>query len=147
VIEFAENHANRLKRPIVQYYKDKFRVIGPAHLATDGKYFFLFLSSNPFQELVYPFPSWEEREISARDWDEAGIIICIVTFLCILVSIVYIVFTIKFRESAAVKADSPIFLIIIVVGAILIQCVCFIEVALFFSGSNVTAFSFLCHLR
>lgn len=92
-------------------------------------------------EHIYPEPEWFERKYDKNRYKNTEIAFIVVTVLCIALNVFWAVFVIIKRENKTIKAGSPIFLIIILVGSTIAYTYNFVVLP---SLSDQVA---MCHLK
>eukprot|EP01121_Diplochlamys_sp_Union-15-3_P015635 TRINITY_DN5213_c0_g1_i2.p1 TRINITY_DN5213_c0_g1~~TRINITY_DN5213_c0_g1_i2.p1 ORF type:complete len:406 (+),score=48.55 TRINITY_DN5213_c0_g1_i2:863-2080(+) len=91
-------------------------------------------------EIVYPMPTWKERVFDNSYGSTAEIVVTVIVLFFILLSMAFIVFTVVKWNHPVIRAASPSFLIVVLVGSFFAYASVFT-----FMPSLVTSFS--CNLK
>eukprot|EP01129_Flabellula_baltica_P011661 TRINITY_DN5153_c0_g1_i1.p1 TRINITY_DN5153_c0_g1~~TRINITY_DN5153_c0_g1_i1.p1 ORF type:complete len:777 (+),score=151.85 TRINITY_DN5153_c0_g1_i1:38-2332(+) len=102
---FSGDHAQQHSFIFVQWVDGVRRIISPVQIKETS--------------LVYPFPRWDEREIST-DLATQEIVFMIITVAAILFCVAFIVFVCANQDTDAIRASTPFFLYIIAIGGMVV---------------------------
>jgi len=70
-------------------------------------------------ELVYPLPKWHER-VYSEDLETGEIVILVMMLVLIAMSVIWMIFTIINWKKPTIRAASPVFLMMVLVGSIVL---------------------------
>jgi len=73
-------------------------------------------------EIIFPIPGWDEREVKQEWPNTAEIIIAVISLLLSGISVVLAVLVLISRDRKEIRAASPPFLILILLGSIFLFC-------------------------
>jgi hypothetical protein len=90
---------------------------GISYQLVDGKSVIIGPISILEKEIIYPLPTWAERE-SPTGVYPVEIVFLVITCACIVVSIGWTIYVFKAWNTKVITASSPIFLIIILAGSL-----------------------------
>jgi len=71
-------------------------------------------------ELIYPAPGWNERVFKREFGDAIEIVLVAIVLVMIVANICWCIFTIKFWNHTVIRAASPSFLILVLLGSIML---------------------------
>lgn len=98
---------NRIMNPgiVIQYAYESHNALGPYTIANES--------------LIYPMPTWAQR-VQRTNYSAIEIVVFVFLVLSILNSIGWLIYVVYNRQKKEITANSPIFLVSMLVGSILV---------------------------